>query len=103
MGISGQNPWMFVDDAPAQGTPEKFAANGAFTDNLRLADTMKERSFIESIEAGRFHNQISDGVASARSCMLGRKAAETGQQITLDRLLQDKIVYSLDMDISQFQ
>jgi len=64
---------------------------------------MKERSFIESIEAGRFHNQISDGVASARSCMLGRKAAETGQQITLDRLLQDKIVYSLDMDISQFQ
>ncbi len=64
---------------------------------------MKERSFIESIEYGRFHNQIADGVASARSCMLGRKAAETGQPITLDRLLKDKVIFSLDMDISQFQ
>jgi hypothetical protein len=35
--------------------------------------------------------------------MLGRKAAETGQQITLDRLLKDEDIYSLDMDISQFQ
>jgi myo-inositol 2-dehydrogenase/D-chiro-inositol 1-dehydrogenase len=103
MRITGQNPWMFADDAPAQGAPGKFAADGAFTDNLRLADTMKERSFIESIASGRFHNQIADGVASARSCMLGRKAAETGQQITLDRLLQDEDIYSLDMDISQFQ
>jgi myo-inositol 2-dehydrogenase / D-chiro-inositol 1-dehydrogenase len=101
--ISGQKPWKWVDDDPAQAIPGKFAADGAFTNNLRLADTMKDRGFIESIASGRFHNQIADGVASARSCMLGRKAAETGREITWDALLQDSEAYSLGMDITQFR
>lgn len=101
--ITGQNPWTWVDDAPAKSTPGKFAADGAFTDNLRLADTMKDRGFIESITSGKFHNQIADGVASARSCMLGRKAAESRREVTWDALLQDGEVYSLGMNINQFQ
>jgi myo-inositol 2-dehydrogenase/D-chiro-inositol 1-dehydrogenase len=101
--ISGQNPWTWVDDAPAKSAPGKFAADGAFTDNLRLADTMKDRGFIQSITSGKFHNQIADGVSSARSCMLGRKAAETGQQVTWDGLQQNSEVYSLGMDITQFK
>jgi myo-inositol 2-dehydrogenase/D-chiro-inositol 1-dehydrogenase len=101
--ISGQKPWTWVDDATAQSAPGKFAADGAFTDNLRLADTMKDRGFIESITSGKFHNQIADGVSSARSCMLGRKAAETGQEETWDGLQQNSEVYSLGMDITQFK
>jgi predicted dehydrogenase len=101
--ISGQKPWKWVDDDPAQAVPGKFAADGAFTNNLRLADTMKDRGFIESITSGRFHNQIVDGVASARSCMLGRKAAETGHEVMWDALLQDSEAYSLGMGITQFQ
>jgi myo-inositol 2-dehydrogenase/D-chiro-inositol 1-dehydrogenase len=101
--ISGQKPWTWVDDAPAKSAPGKFAANGAFTDNLRLADTMKDRGFIESITSGKFHNQIADGVSSARSCMLGRKAAETGQEETWAGLQQNSEVYSLGMDITQFK
>jgi myo-inositol 2-dehydrogenase / D-chiro-inositol 1-dehydrogenase len=101
--ISGQNPWTWVDDAAAKSAPGKFAADGAFTDNLRLADTMKDRGFIESIISGKFHNQIADGVSSARSCMLGRKAAESGQEITWDGLQQNSEVYSLGMDITQFK
>jgi hypothetical protein len=64
---------------------------------------MKDRGFIESITSGRFHNQIADGVASARSCMLGRKAAEAGHEVTWDALQQDREVYSLGMDITQFK
>jgi predicted dehydrogenase len=101
--ISGQNPWTWVDDAPAKSAPGKFAADGAFTDNLRLADTMKDRGFIQSITSGKFHNQIADGVSSARSCMLGRKAAETGQAVAWDGLQQNSEVYSLGMDITQFK
>jgi myo-inositol 2-dehydrogenase/D-chiro-inositol 1-dehydrogenase len=100
--ISGLKPWTWVDDAPAANTPGKFAADGAFTNNLRLADTMKDRGFIESITSGRFHNQIADGVSTARSCMLGRKAAETRQEVTWEALQQNSEVYSLGMDIAQF-
>jgi myo-inositol 2-dehydrogenase/D-chiro-inositol 1-dehydrogenase len=103
MRISGQKPWTWVDDAPAKTAPGKFAADGAFTDNLRLADTMKDRGFIESITSGQFHNQIADGVSSARSCMLGRQAAKTGHEVTWEGLQQNSEVYSLGMDLTQFR
>jgi predicted dehydrogenase len=103
MQISGQKPWTWVDDTPANSAPGKFAADGAFTNNLRLADAMKDRGFIQSITSGRFHNQIADGVSSAQSCMLGRKAAETGREVTWDGLLQNSEEYVLGMDITQFK
>jgi hypothetical protein len=103
MQISGQKPWTWVDETPANSTPGKFAADGAFTNNLRLADAMKDRGFIQSITSGRFHNQIADGVSSAQSCMLGRKAAETGREVTWDGLQQNSEEYVLGMDITQFE
>jgi hypothetical protein len=103
MRISGQKPWTWVDCAPANSAPGTLAAGGAFTDNLRLADAMKDRGFIQSITSGQFHNQIADGVSSARSCMLGRKAPETGQSVTWDQLQQSSEPYSLGMDLTQFK
>jgi myo-inositol 2-dehydrogenase / D-chiro-inositol 1-dehydrogenase len=100
--ITGQKPWSWVDDTPAKSTPGKFAADGDFTDNLRLADPMKDRGFIQSITSGRFHNQIAEGVSTARSCMLGRRAAETRQEVTWDGLQQNSEVYSLGMDLTRF-
>ena len=101
--ILGENPWTWTSkDAPADAPPGKFAADGAFTDNLALADPMKDRGFIESITSGKFHNQIAAGVESARSCMLGRQAAALGREVTWDELLQHPEVYSLGMDVSQF-
>lgn len=101
--ITGQKPWTWIDDAAAKGAPGKFAADGVFTDNLRLADGMKDRGFIESITSGHYHNQKADGVSSARSCILGRKAAETGQEVRWDGLLKDSEVHSLGTDITQFK
>ena len=80
----------------------QFAANGAFSDNLEFADRDKDRSFIESITSGKFHNQTADGVQSALSAMLGRMAGHTGRTVTWDDLLKNGEQYSLNMDMAQF-
>lgn len=101
--ILGEKPWTWSDDAKTADAPAgKFAADGAFTDNLAQADPMKDRGFIESITSGKFHNQIAAGVESARSCMLGRQAAAQGREVTWDELLKTPESYSLDMNVAQF-
>jgi myo-inositol 2-dehydrogenase/D-chiro-inositol 1-dehydrogenase len=100
--ILGAEPWTWADDAAQDSAPGKFAADGAFTNNLALADPMKDRSFIESITSGKFHNQIAAGVESARSCMLGRQAAVLGRELSWDEMLKHPEKYSLNMDVTQF-
>jgi len=103
--IIGENAWAWsdaaADNAPAK--PATFAANGAFSDNLALADREKDRGFIESITQGKFHNQAADGVQTALSCMLGRMAAESGREVTWEEQLEHGKTYSLGIDLTQFQ
>ena len=102
--IVGQNAWTWEGSEGTKGAPTgKFAADGAFTDNLALADPMKDRGFIQSITSGKFHNQVAAGVESALSCMLGRRAAEVGREVTWDELTQHSEAYPLGMDITQFK
>ena len=103
--ILGKNAWTWVDPEGTQqqsAEPARFAANGAFTDNLIYADRDKDRGFIESITSGQFHNQIAAGVESARACMLGRKAGYTGRETTWDELEKDQEAWDLGMDLKQF-
>ena len=98
--ILGDNPWT-LSESTTQPTGS-FAANGAFSDNLALADQEKSKSFIESITSGKFHNQIAAGVESARSCMLGRMAGQQKREVTWDELLAHGEEYHLDINMSQF-
>ena len=98
--ILGDNPWT-LSESTTQPTGS-FAANGAFSDNLALADQEKSKSFIESITSGKFHNQIAAGVESARSCMLGRMAGQQKREVTWDELLAHGEAYHLDINMSQF-
>jgi myo-inositol 2-dehydrogenase / D-chiro-inositol 1-dehydrogenase len=103
--ILGKNAWTWVDPEGTQQQstePARFAANGAFTDNLIHADRDKDRGFIESITSGQFHNQIAAGVESALACMLGRKAAYSGRETTWDELQKDHEAWELGMDLKQF-
>ena len=101
--ILGENAWTWSDPSqPKQGTAE-FAANGAFSDNLAFADREKDKSFIESIVSGKFHNQAAEGVQTALSCMLGRMAGLQSREVTWDELLQHGEHYELKMDVSQFK
>jgi predicted dehydrogenase len=101
--IIGENAWAWNDTTQAKsGTPAAFAANGAFTDNLEFADREKDKSFIDSITSGNFHNQTVEGVESALSCMLGRMAGQLGREVTWDEQLKHGEKYSMNIDMSQF-
>jgi predicted dehydrogenase len=100
--ITGANAWTWQE---SEGTVEgsgKFAANGAFLDNLKYADREKERTFIESITSGPAHNQIAEGVETALSCMLARMAGYQRREVTWDELLAHGESYQLGFSIEQF-
>ena len=101
--IVGEKPWAWQEEgaatAPVNG---KFAANGAFEDNLKYADRDKERTFVESIASGKSHNEIASGVETARSCMLGRMAGLLRREVTWEEMLTHGESYSLGMKLEQF-
>jgi myo-inositol 2-dehydrogenase/D-chiro-inositol 1-dehydrogenase len=99
--ILGAQAWEWKDAAAATASGT-FAANGAFSDNLAFADREKERSFIESITGGKFHNEIAAGVETALSCMLGRMAGYQKHEVTWEELLAHGETYELGMIMSQF-
>jgi myo-inositol 2-dehydrogenase / D-chiro-inositol 1-dehydrogenase len=104
--ITGKQAWLWQDPestapAPASGTG-KFAANGAFSDNLAFADRDKERTFIDSITSGNCHNQIAAGVETALSCMLGRMAGLQRREVTWEDLLANGETYQLGFSLNQF-
>lgn len=99
--ILGIQPWTWsAPDTPASDS--KFAADGAFSDNLAQADAMKDRNFIDSITGNRFQNQIAAGVESALSCMMARKSAELGHPVTWNEIESDREAYQLGINLDQF-
>lgn len=100
--ITGSNAWAWQDsEGTAQGSG-KFAANGAFLDNLKYADRDKDRAFIDSITSGQCHNQIAAGVETALSCMLGRMAGYQHREVTWEDLLAHGENYELGFNLEQF-
>ena len=102
IAITGANAWSWQDSEATQAGSGKFAANGAFLDNLKYADRDKERTFIESIVSGPAHNQIAAGVDTALSCILGRMAGYQKREITWAQMLAQKENWPLGFSLEQF-
>jgi predicted dehydrogenase len=102
IAITGANAWAYQESASTAPGSRKFAANGAFLDNLEFADRDKERTFIASIVSGPVHNQIAEGVQTALSCMLGRMAGYQRREVTWDDLLAYGEHYELGFSVDQF-
>jgi predicted dehydrogenase len=100
--ITGAQKWAWKDSVETAVGSGKFAANGAFEDNLAFADRDKERTFIDSITSGKVHNQIAAGVETALSCMLGRMAGYQQREVTWEELLAHGETYALGMSLGQF-
>jgi predicted dehydrogenase len=100
--ITGAQAWAWQDSASTAPGSGKFAANGAFSDNLAFADRDKERTFIDSITSGNSHNQIAAGVETALSCMLGRMAGLQHREVTWEDLLAHGETYQLGFSLDQF-
>lgn len=102
IAITGANAWTWQDSEATAAGSGKFAANGAFLDNLKYADREKERAFIASIVSGPSHNQIADGVDTALSCILGRMAGYLKREVTWDEMLAQQEDWPLGFSIDQF-
>ncbi len=100
--ITGAQPWAWQESTNTAPGSGQFAANGAFSDNLAFADREKERTFIDSITSGQFHNQIAAGVETALSCMLGRMAGYQHREVTWEDLLAHGENYQLGFSLDQF-
>jgi predicted dehydrogenase len=100
--ITGANAWAWQESEGTATGSGKFAANGAFLDNLKYADREKERTFIASITQGPKHNQIAEGVETALSCMLGRMAGYQRREVTWEELLSHGESYQLGFSLDQF-
>jgi predicted dehydrogenase len=100
--ITGAQAWEWQESTSSVPGSGKFAANGAFLDNLQFADRDKDRSFIDSITSGPKHNQIAAGVETALSCMLGRMAGYQRREVTWDDLLAHGETYQLGFSLDQF-
>jgi predicted dehydrogenase len=102
IAITGSNAWSWRDSESTAPGSGKFAANGAFLDNLKYADRDKERTFIASIVSGPAHNQIADGVDTALSCILGRMAGYQKREVTWEEMLAQKEDWPLGFSLEQF-
>lgn len=100
--IAGAQAWVWQDSTATAPGSGKFAANGAFSDNLAFADREKDRAFIDSITSGRPHNQIAAGVETALSCMLGRMAGYQKREVTWEELLAHGETYRLGFSVEEF-
>jgi myo-inositol 2-dehydrogenase / D-chiro-inositol 1-dehydrogenase len=100
--IVGENAWSWQDSLQTSPDAAKFAANGAFLDNLAFADRDKERAVIDSITGGKAINQLAPGVETALSCMLGRMAGLQKREVSWEDLLAHGETYPLGMRMEQF-
>ena len=100
--ITGSQAWEWQESTSSVPGDGKFAANGAFLDNLKFADRDKDRGFIDSITTGPAHNQIGAGVETALSCMLGRMAGYLHREVTWEDLLAHGETYELGFNLEQF-
>jgi predicted dehydrogenase len=82
--IEGEEPWSW---------------QGASNNNIGAAEEEKERAFIESITAGRFHNQAAEAVQSTLACIMGRMAAYTGKPVSWEQTLQSKETWNPKLNL----
>lgn len=85
----------------AKSSGSGAAARDPHLDNIAEADPEKQKSFIESITSGRFHNQAADGAESTLTGILGRTAAYTGRAITWDELLHSNEQWDAGLDLNK--
>jgi predicted dehydrogenase len=119
VGIYGEEPWEW-EGSVGPASPERGHANiysadadwpprkagGISPDALEQADAQKEKTFLESITSGRFHNQAAVGAEAALSTILGRQAAYEGREITWYELLASDQTYDAELqriDLSEFE
>ena len=100
--LSAETNWEYPGLGKPQATDAAAAVTGRFPGALDDADPNKQKAFIESITSGNLLNEAQQGAESALAGMLGRMAAETGDEVTWEKLLKSKEVSDPKIDWKQF-
>lgn len=91
--IRGSQNWDAVETAPGEKPPE--------VDPLGDATPLKAQAFVESIQSGKFHNQLKQGAESTLSAILARQAAYEGREISWGELLASDQHWEPDIDLAR--
>jgi hypothetical protein len=100
--IKGENEWdSGVVKSADVLTPEKIATGGSLS-SLDDADKNKGKSFIDSIETGRYLNQLKAGCESTLSAVLGREATNRQELVTWEEIYSSSAKIDPQLDLKQF-
>jgi predicted dehydrogenase len=100
--IKGDNEWdSGVSRTGTELTPEQ-QASGVFLSSLDDADANKEKAFIDSIEKGKYTNNLQAGAESTLTAILGRDAAESKKEMTWNEVMASNEKFDPKLNLSQF-
>ena len=100
--INGENKWdsgVVKDDSAV--TAEQRAA-GVFLSSLGDSDINKGKNFINSIESGKYINEVNQAAASTLTAILGRQTAEKNKEVKWDDMLAANEKIDAHLNLSQF-
>ena len=101
--IKGENMWdSGVQRCEIKELSQEQRNAGAFLSSLHDADANKEIHFIGSIETGNYLNEISSGVESTLSAIMGRDAATSSEQTSWDETYFSDSKLDPRLNMSQF-
>jgi myo-inositol 2-dehydrogenase / D-chiro-inositol 1-dehydrogenase len=101
VAIYGEHAWNWAGTSSQPGG-ENFSTTGVFHDNLQQADPEKKMSFVNSILSGQYHNQAAEGVESALSCMMARKSAYMGEEVSYEAVANSGERWDDEINLEQF-
>jgi predicted dehydrogenase len=100
--INGENKWdSGIARDEASVTPQQQAA-GIFLSSLHDSDANKTKSFISSIESGKYLNQVQQGAASTLTAILGRQTAESKKEISWEAMNNSNERIDPKLNLKQF-
>lgn len=101
--INGENKWdSGIARDEASVTPQQQAA-GIFLSSLHDSDANKTKSFIDSIESGKYLNQVEQGAASTLTAILGRQTAENKKVVSWDAMNNSNERIDAKLNLKQFK
>ena len=101
--IDGEQVWdSGVLRHESQGQDQNQQAAGVFTSALHDSNENKVKSFIGSIRSGNFLNESASGAASTYTAILGRMAAENGEQVSWESMQHSNESIDPNLNLSQF-
>jgi predicted dehydrogenase len=102
--IEGPNPWDsgILRNAQTVLSPD-LIAKGATGQALHDSDQNKGKSFIQSIETGNYLNETASGSASTLSAIMGRNAAITNQEMSMEEVRYSDEKLDARLNLGRFE